>query len=307
MEHQIMNNAITVDHLTKDFGHGRGIFDVSFNVRPGEVFGFLGPNGAGKTTTIRHLMGFTKPDQGSATILGKNALPNHAEIMQHVGYLPGEVVLPEDVTGWEFIRTMQRLRHVSDDRYLKELLTMFELDPSGSTKKMSLGTKRKLAVVCAFLADPEILILDEPTSGLDPAMQERFIQFMIKEKQRQKTILLSSHIFPEIEATCDQISIIKAGKLVANLDAQQLKHPEMKHFGLFFANSADLAKAQTALVGKADFSNLSLTVDIPTAKLTDFFQNALSGLTVTKITENRFDLEKYFLDFYKTDQVFEAI
>lgn len=297
--------ALKVEHLTKDFGHGRGIFDVNFEIKPGEVFGFLGPNGAGKTTTIRHIMGFTKPGQGSASVLGMDCTTQYSEIMKHVGYLPGEIALPEGVSGWEFIRSMQKMRGVKDDRYLNSLLEMFDLDPQGNTKRMSLGTKRKLAVVTAFLADPEILILDEPTSGLDPAMQDKFIQFMVSEKRRNKTILLSSHIFPEVEATCDRIAIIKDGKIVSQVDANKLQDKEQKTFELFFANRKDLESASLGIGGR--MGDHSLTVQVDSQDLSTFFNFQLRDRNVTRLVEHKFNLEKYFLDFYRTDKVFKTL
>lgn len=225
-------SVIRVENMTKDFGHGRGIFNVDFQVGKGEVLGFLGPNGAGKTTTIRHLLGFTQPSKGTAEIMGLDCLGQHSQVMQYVGYLPGEIALPEGLTGWQFIRMMQQMRQIESDDYLHYLLDLFEFDPSGSTKRMSLGDKRKLAVVTAFMGNPDILILDEPTSGLDPLMQEKFIQFMVEEKRRGKTILLSSHIFPEVEATCDRIIIIKEGKLVAEVNAKELKNEDEKQLGI---------------------------------------------------------------------------
>lgn len=152
---------IKVEHLTKDYGHGRGVFDVSFVVNKGEVFGFLGPNGAGKSTTIRHLMGFSKPDVGKTQILGQDSFQKYFDFMGKVGYLPGEIALPAGLTGYEFIDMMKKLKRVNNDEWLKHLIELFELDPSGETKRMSLGVKRKLAVVTAFMNDPDILILDE--------------------------------------------------------------------------------------------------------------------------------------------------
>lgn len=192
--------VIEVQNLTKDYGHGRGIFDVSFSVTKGETLGFLGPNGAGKSTTMRHLMGFSKPQSGSAKILDMVCSGSYNRILKHVGYLPGEVALPEGLTGWQFIRMMQGLRHNQNEERLQYLLEKFKLDPEGNVKRMSIGEKRKLAVVTAFMDDPDILLLDEPTSGLDPVMQEIFIDFIRDEKKNGKTILLSSHIFSEVEA-----------------------------------------------------------------------------------------------------------
>ena len=297
---------LKVNHLTKDFGHGRGVFDVNFEINKGEVFGFLGPNGAGKSTTIRHLMGFTKPDQGSLEIMGLNCTTQSSKVMQHVGYLPGEIALPEGLTGWQFLNMMQKMRHVKDDSYLNYLLDFFELDPNGDTKRMSLGDKRKLAVVAAFAADPEILILDEPTSGLDPVMQEKFIQFMVEEKRRGKTILLSSHIFPEIEATCDRIAIIREGKVVSEVDANELKNIDSKTYKLFFETENDLQNALKELPNAQKGIENDLEVVVERLTLTPFFKK-LPLLKVKAINEERFDLENYFLDFYRSDRVFEEL
>ena len=144
-------SVIEVQNLTKDYGSGRGVFNVSFGVDKGEVFGFLGPNGAGKSTTIRHLMGFSAPDSGQTLIFGKPTFQSYHEILNKVGYIPGEIALPAGLTGWEFIRMMQDLQKIHN----KERLS-----------RMTLGVKRNLAVVTAFMGDPEVLILDEPTSGL---------------------------------------------------------------------------------------------------------------------------------------------
>ena len=220
-------DVIKVDKITKDYGSGRGIFNVSLHVEPGEVFGFLGPNGAGKSTTIRHLMGFSAPDSGSASIFGRESFGHYYEFLGRVGYIPGEVALPRGLTGSEFISMMQSMQGVRNDAKLKEMLDRFELDKNTlkqETKRMSLGVKRKLAVVTAFMHDPEVLVLDEPTSGLDPVMQESFIDYIHEEKHRGKTILLSSHIFSEIDSTCDRIAIIKDGRIVSDFVADELKH-----------------------------------------------------------------------------------
>lgn len=298
---------LKVKNLTKDFGHGRGIFDVNFEIKQGEVFGFLGPNGAGKTTTIRHLMGFTKPDGGGTEILGYDCSRDYAKAMKQVGYLPGEIALPEGLTGWQFIRMIQKMRKIQSDEFLNYLLDLFKFDPSGPTKRMSLGNKRKLAIVTAFMGDPDILILDEPTSGLDPVMQEYFIQFMIKEKQRRKTILLSSHIFPEVEATCDRIAIIKEGKIVSEVDVNSLKNQESKSYSLYFDTLDKLNKAKSSLQGAEVFKD-DLHVEVSVAKdRLNQFMATVRYLQPKCIKELKFDLENYFLDFYRTDRIFEEL
>ena len=219
-----MNRIIEVINLTKDYGFGRGVFDVSFSIQKGETFGFLGPNGAGKTTTIRHLMGFSKAEKGEAKILNKDTFTHYAEILKHVGYIPGELAFPAGLTGFELIKMTEDLVGKRDPERLTMLCDLFKLDArllKSSTKQMSLGTKRKLAIVTAFMSDPDILILDEPTSGLDPIMQDVFIDFIKKEKERGKTILLSSHIFNEVDQTCDRISIKR--KIIDTFVANDLK------------------------------------------------------------------------------------
>lgn len=293
-------SIIEVKHVTKDYGYGRGIFDVSFEVKKGEVFGFLGPNGAGKTTTIRHLMGFIKAQVGELYINGKDCWKSAAYIKREVGYLPGELAFPKKLTGDQFIEFMAEERQVTDMSWTEKLKEIFELDTSEKIKKMSLGTKRKLAVVTAFIHDPKVLILDEPTSGLDPVMQERFIQFILNEKERGKTILLSSHIFSEVDATCDRIAIIKEGVLVSTINPSQLQRNTNKAFKVEFASTKDY---QT-FIGDTEFfipierpEQNQVKLNITDEKMQQLFTE-LSKVKVNFISEIKFTLEDYFMDFY---------
>ena len=228
-------NVIEIRQLTKDYGNNRGIFDVSLSVKKGEVFGFLGPNGAGKSTTIRHLMGFIQADQGSCQINGLDCLRDHARIQQALGYLPGEIAFMDDMTGLEFIKFMAKMKGMTDLTKAYELMERFELNPQGKIKKMSKGMKQKVGIICAFMHDPELLILDEPSSGLDPLMQNRFIELVLEEKQRGKTIFMSSHIFEEIERTCDRTAMIKDGRLISIEELQTLKASKHKTYQITFA------------------------------------------------------------------------
>lgn len=293
-------SIIKVEHVTKDYGQERGIFDVSFEIKQGEVFGFLGPNGAGKTTTIRHLMGFIKAQEGTLTINGKDCWKSAAVIKREIGYLPGELAFPKSMTGDQFIEFMAKERQVSDLTRTEELKKKFDLDTSEAIKEMSLGTKRKLAVVAAFMHNPQILILDEPTSGLDPVMQERFIQFILNEKSEGKTILLSSHIFSEVEATCDRIAIIKEGQLVSTIEANDLKRNTNKAFKIEFATFQDyqVFLAQTTFmisIKRPDQNQIKL--NLTDEKLQQLFTE-LSEVEVQFISEIKFTLEDYFMDFY---------
>lgn len=299
--------VIQVDHLTKDYGFGRGVFDVSFGVEEGEVFGFLGPNGAGKTTTIRHIMGFSKPEEGIIKVQGKESWNNSAAIQRQMGYLPGELAFPVNMTGNQFIEHMASLRGLADRHMTDYLLDKFELDPSGDLKRMSLGMKRKLAIVTAFMHDPEILVLDEPTSGLDPIMQERFIEFILEEKKRGRTVLLSSHIFSEVDATCDRIAIIKDGILVSTIVADTLRHNEDKVFKVEFENKSEylrfVGNTSLELNAKRPRHN-QVKVMIKDENIHYFFEE-MSNYRLRFISEIKFTLEDYFMNFYDRKKTVE--
>lgn len=213
---------IEIQNVTKDFGQGRGVFDISFSVKEGEVFGYLGPNGAGKSTTIRQLLGFVKPQRGSLQMLGMDCFRQAAEIHKQIGYLAGEIAFVENMKGMEYIQFIAQLRGMKDDTRMKELIDMFELNPTGKIRKMSKGMKQKIALVTAFMDSPKVIILDEPTSGLDPLMQNRFVDLILEEKKKGTTILMSSHIFEEVERTCDRTAIIRQGKIVDTVDMAAL-------------------------------------------------------------------------------------
>lgn len=296
--------VISLQHVTKDYGHERGIFDISFNVERGTVYGFLGPNGAGKTTAIRHIMGFSKPQQGIITVNGLDCWENASTIQEKLGYLPGEVTLPDYLTGEQFIQMMMDLRKVNNDTHCKKLIDFFELDASGKVKRMSLGMKRKLAIVTAFMHDPDVLVLDEPTSGLDPIMQQRFIDFVREEKKRGKTILLSSHIFTEVDATCDEISIIKDGHLMSSFNKQELLKMTEKVFHIKVENAMDYiqlvgrieSNAECHLICKSEKS-FELQIGCYPSNLSQLIK-LLATIPILSFNEVPFSLEKYFMEFY---------
>ncbi len=300
--------VIDTKNLTKDYGHGRGAFDITLSVPKGECFGFLGPNGAGKTTVIRHLMGFSRPQSGTAEIDGKDCYRRAAELQNEIGYLPGEIALPEGMTGTMFLHMMNKMRKTKDDAYTRALLQRFELDPSMETKRMSLGVKRKLAVVAAFLHDPSILILDEPTSGLDPIMQEKFIEFIKEEKARGKTIFLSSHIFHEVDACCDRIAIIKDGKIVSVFSAEELKQTKEKIFRVTFADrqSYEAFIAMPYRFTSKNSGKQRARVKLAGEEVNDLVAR-LSRLNVADFVEIPYTLEDYFMSFYEQDHHFAEV
>ncbi|NLC16537.1 MAG: ATP-binding cassette domain-containing protein [Clostridiales bacterium] len=301
---------VEVINFTKDYGYGRGVFDISFNIDEGEVFGFLGPNGSGKSTTIRHLMGFSKPDKGLTRILGLDSFKYYYKFMDKVGYLPGEIAVPEGLNGYEFLDMMKKLKKAKDQKWIDYLREVFELDLCGEIKRMSLGDKRKLAVVTAFMNDPEILILDEPTSGLDLATQQVFIEFIKNEKKRGKTILLSSHIFSEVDVTCDRIAIIKEGKIVNEFVAKDLKHSKNKNYLVEFNSREDLneflaenSNNQFKIVSR---ENNRIIINIDDNHINSLIY-ALSRSKFKGFNHLKETLEEYFMKYYKEDKDFGGV
>ncbi|WP_181685912.1 ABC transporter ATP-binding protein [Halorhabdus salina] len=205
--------ALRTDGLTKYYGDVRGVEDLSFDVEGGEVFGFLGPNGAGKTTTIRTLMGFQSPTDGTAMVLDADIRDAEAlrTVRADIGYLPAEPSFNENVTGRRLLAYHGALR---GDVRSDELLELFDPPLDRKVREYSRGNKQMLAIVLAFMHDPDLLIMDEPTSGLDPLKQEELLAFIRSEQQRGKTFFFSSHILSEVRKVCDRIAIIRDGRLV---------------------------------------------------------------------------------------------
>ncbi|MCR5607856.1 MAG: ABC transporter ATP-binding protein [Lachnospiraceae bacterium] len=245
-------SVIEIKNLTRDFGQEKGIFDISLEVNNGEVFGFLGPNGAGKTTTIRHLMGFLQSKTGTCTINGMDCFKERDIIQKNLGYIPGEISFFEDMTGKEFLSFLSKYRNLDNYERQQELIERFELNIDSKIKKMSKGTKQKIGIVAAFMHDPDILILDEPTSGLDPLMQNRFIELIEEEKKKNKTILLSSHIFDEVERTCDQIGIIKDGRIVNACPVETLRKRHMHTYKVTLENEEEAKRFAKDFDGTLD-------------------------------------------------------
>ena len=293
---------IKVDHITKDYGNGKGVFDVSFSVRHGEVMGFLGPNGAGKTTTIRQLMGFIRPDSGEVSILGMDCFADAAAIAPKLGYLPGEIAFIENMRGLEFIRFIAKMKKLRDLTRAEELMERFRLDPRGKIRKMSKGMKQKIGIVCCFMQDPDFYILDEPTGGLDPLMQNTFIDLILEEKAKGKTILMSSHLSEEVERTCDRTAMIREGKLVAVEDMASLRqnrNPLTEVKFLRIADAAAFAGAHLGAVQKGNAVTLHVTGGM------DGFIKELGKYGVEDLEMKAQSLEELFMHYYGEEAAHE--
>lgn len=237
-----MSDIIAVHSMTKDYGKGRGIFNFDFSVKQGEIFGLVGTNGSGKTTTLRHLMGFLKPDSGSCEIAGLNCWKNPKEIMKKVGYVPGEIDFPDVGTGTSFLKLQSQFLGIKDMGYTNRLVNMFKLDTDASLKRMSKGMKQKTALVAAFMAKPDILLLDEPSTGLDPLMRDTLIDLILEQRNRGATVFMSSHIFKELEDTCDRVAFIHNGKMIDTVSRNMYDPSMPKQYRIGFAENAEYQK-----------------------------------------------------------------
>lgn len=205
-----------------------GIENVSFNIKYGEIFGYIGPNGAGKSTTIRALMGCLKLDSGLMNIEGHDCFTDGVNARENVGYVPSELSFYNSMTVRKYIEFIMDLKGRGYEK-IDELCTYFELNANRKTGELSLGNKKKLAIVCALACSPKVLIMDEATTGLDPIMQQKFFDILQKEKKKGTAVLLSSHNLNEIQRCCDRVGIIKNGNLVAIKEIGEFKAKLMKH------------------------------------------------------------------------------
>ncbi len=292
--------GIRIRNLTQVFSGGKGIFHLSFEVRKGEVFGYLGPNGAGKSTTIRHLMGFIRPQEGIAEINGLDCWKNGAAIQKEVGYLPGEIAFPEEMNGLEFLRLLAGMRGMNGASGRDRLIERFQFDVKTPIRKMSKGMKQKVGIVAAFMHDPEILILDEPTSGLDPLMQSTFIDLVLEEKSRGKTILMSSHHFQEIDRTCDRAGIIKDGALVAVEDVHHLQSVQRRIFEVTVKQPQDIALLRQS--GLDVLHEDRLRAQIAVQGDYEHFVRVLAQCGINSLDVRSQSLEDIFMHYYDRRQ-----
>lgn len=231
--------VIETQKLTKDYGEGRGIFDLDLSIEEGEMVGYVGTNGSGKTTTIRHIMGFLKPTSGSVSVTGLSSWEHSSEIVKKIGYVPGEIAFPDLKTGIDFLKCQADFLGLKDMSYANELIERLQLDPRANLKSMSKGMKQKTALVAALMNDAPIIILDEPTTGLDPLMRATFLDIIKEEHKKGKTIFMSSHSFDELEKTCDKVALINDGRIVDFCDMNGIRNRPVKDFKIEFRKKED--------------------------------------------------------------------
>ncbi|MEN3357716.1 MAG: polyether ionophore transport system ATP-binding protein [Mycobacteriales bacterium] len=294
-----MTTAISVSGLVKSFGPTRALDGLELSVETGEVHGFLGPNGAGKSTTIRVLLGLLRADAGTVRLLGGDPWRDATSLHRRLAYVPGDVTLWPNLSGGEVIDLLGRLRGGLDHKRRADLLDRFELDPTRKGRAYSKGNRQKVALVAALASDVELLVLDEPTSGLDPLMEAAFRDCIGEERHSGRTVLLSSHILAEVEALCDRVSIVRAGRTVETGTLTELRHLTRTSI------TAELAGPAAGLAGLAGVHDLDadgprVRLQVDTDRL-DPVLRALTAVGVRNLVCQPPTLEELFLRQYRTE------
>lgn len=291
--------AIETEKLTKYYARGKvlGVKDLDLSVDEGEIFGFIGPNGAGKSTTIRLLLDLIRPTSGTASILGLDCRKDTIKIKGSIGFLPGEIFLPENMSGKECINYYKGFKTKLDDKYAKRLINRFDLDLKKKVGDYSKGNKQKLAIILALMHKPKLLILDEPTSGLDPINQTEFYNTIEETKKWGTTTFFSTHILQEAEKICDRVGIIKNGKLLAIENIDEFKEKNIRTISLETTASLPLSDLKIAGVRKIERTTFGY-------RLTTSGKNAeiIKSLTKFKILDYKISepsLEEIFMHYYE--------
>jgi ABC-2 type transport system ATP-binding protein len=294
-----MTDAITVSGLRKSYGKTMALDGLDLAVAQGEVHGFLGPNGSGKTTTIRILLGLLRADGGTARLLGGDPWTEATTLHRRLAYVPGDVALWPTLSGGEVIDLLGRLRGGLDPGRRASLLKRFDLDPTVKARAYSKGNRQKVALVAALASDVELLLLDEPTAGLDPLMEATFRACIEEERQRGRTVLLSSHILSEVEALCDRVTIIRRGRAVESGTLADLRHLTRTSIAAELASPPD-GLDQLPGVHDLDIEGNRVRCEVDTEKL-DGLLRRLSAAGVRSLTSQPPTLEELFLRHYAGD------
>ena len=292
-----MSAVIELEGLTKHYGSARGIDEVDLEVNEGEVFGFLGPNGAGKTTTIRLVLDLIRPTSGTARVFSLDARRDATLIHERTGYMSAELALYDRLTGTEMLQYAANLRGGVDWSFVDGLAERLDCDLSRPIRALSTGNKHKVGLIHALMHQPELLILDEPTSGLDPIVQQEFHQMLDEVRAEGRTVFLSSHILPEVEAVCDRVGIIREGRLVTVLEVEALKESALNDLEFHFGAEVS-ADEFTSLPGVREVSAEGTVVRCTVVGSVDAVVKAAARHEVLDVISHERSLEQVFLGYY---------
>lgn len=295
-----MASPLILEGLTKYYGSVRGIEDLDLEVHEGEIFGYLGPNGAGKSTTISTVLDFIRPTRGTATVLGMDSRRDSVAIHREVGYLPGELAMPERMTGRELLSYLAALRDIDARAEIESLAKRFDLDLDRKIRAYSSGNRQKVGLVQALMHRPRLLVLDEPTNGLDPIVQQEFYKLLREVTAEGRTVFLSSHILPEVERITDRAAIIRRGRLMVVAEIEELKQQAQRRVEFTFAETVDPAPfADLLSVTEVEAADRTLTVTLTGS--VDAVVKLAALHNVERIVSHDGDLESAFLAYYAED------
>ena len=289
-------NVIEINNLTKYYGKARGIIDVSFNVKEGEIFGFIGPNGAGKSTTIRTLLSLIFPTSGSATIFGKDCIKYGPEIRQDIGYLPSEVFYYDKMKVIDLLKYSASFYKKDCTKRTHELAEIMELDLKRRIDDLSYGNKKKVGIVQGLLHEPKLIMLDEPNSGLDPLMQQKFFDIIEKENKKGATVFFSSHILAEVQALCNRVAIIKEGSIVKLEDIKTLS---AVHYKKITVRGDKLDESKFNIEGVSELQKQAHEIKFYYNGDINKMIGAIGAETVQDVLIEEPSLEEIFMHYYK--------
>ena len=289
---------IATHGLTKDYGAGRGLFELTLEIRRGEVFGFLGPNGAGKSTTLRLLLGLIARTSGGAHVLGLDVARDSLEVRRRVGFLPGDLALYPRLTGGQLLDHLAALRGGVDRRYRDALIERLGADVGRQIRELSTGNRQKLGLGQAFMHQPELLILDEPIAGLDPLVQQSFHGLLAEVSAAGASVLLSSHTLSEVERVTHRLAILRRGRLVVVDTMENLRRVATQQLAIEFAAPVD-AQRFAALPGVSTAVAEGRVLTIRFEGSADAVIKLAAQYEVRAIRPLEDDLEEIFLRYYR--------
>lgn len=287
---------VELNHLTKTYKGNRGIFDVSFSIDEGEIFGFIGPNGAGKSTTIRTLLNLIYPTSGTAKIFGKDIVKESRAIRQDIGYLPSEVHYYDDMKVIDLLTYSARFHKKFDQARMQKLANRLDLDLHRKIEDLSFGNRKKVGIVQALLHEPKLIILDEPTSGLDPLMQSHFFDLLLEERDRGATIFFSSHILSEVQKMCDRVAIIKEGKLIKVDSIEHLTKNKVKNITITI-EQPETVQLELAGITNKEIKHNEITL-LYSGEIKELLTK-LAELPIQDVLINEPSLEEVFMHYYE--------
>jgi beta-exotoxin I transport system ATP-binding protein len=293
--------AIRTRGLSKDYGEGRGLFDLDLEVECGEILGFLGPNGAGKSTTMRLLLDLIAPTAGSATLMELDSHAHSLEIRRRVGFLPGDFALYPKLTGGALLDYLAEMRGGVDRRVRDRLAERFDAQLDRPVRELSTGNRQKLGLIQAFMHEPELLILDEPIAGLDPLVQQSFHALLREVVGHGRTVFLSSHTLSEVERVADRVAILRKGRLAVVDSLEDLHAIAVRRLEIEFAGEAPAADELRALPGVREAKLEGSHLVVAFEGSADPLVKAIARYEVRSIRSRDDDLEEIFLRYYRGD------